>query len=230
MRWAVKGAAVVAAVAGAIAGAWAIACAQRAAAPAPKVLESVVLPGPRRGAAGSLEAALAARRSLRAFADAPVAAADRAQPLWAAQGVTSPAGGRTAPSAGALYPLEVYAVDRTGVYHYDPRGHRLELIRRGDLGGALAAVTYARDAIRGAPLRLIVTGVVARTAKKYGARAERYVWIEAGAAAENVLLEATSLGLGAVPVGAFDDAKVQAALGLPADHVPILIVAIGRPR
>jgi len=230
MQRATKGAAVAVLVAGTVAGAWAIVDAQRAGlAPpaAPRVLAVTALPAPALDGPVSVEAALARRRSVRAFGAAPVTAAERSQLLWAAQGVTDAAGGRTAPSAGARYPLEVYAVDPSGVYHYDARGHRLELIRRGDAGPALAAAALGQAAVRRAPLRLVVTGVVARTAAKYGARAERYVLLEAGHAAENVLLEAVALGLGAVPVGALDGAKVRAALGLPADQEPIYVIAIG---
>ncbi len=188
------------------------------------------LPDPRVVSDVSLEEALAGRRSVRDFATTPLSVDELSQLLWAAQGVTSARGFRTAPSAGALYPLELYVVTPDGVYRYLPDRHGLERLSSEDLGAALAEVALGQEAVADAAAVFIVTGVYARTAQKYGDRAERYVHLEAGHAAQNLQLQATALGLGSVPVGAFDDAGVQDVLGLPDDHDPLYLIPVGRPR
>jgi len=189
------------------------------------------LPAPRIESSRSLEAALQARRSVREFTEEPLTAAEIGQLLWAAQGTTDRNGGRTAPSAGALYPLEIYAVTAAGVERYMSGEHALVRVHLTDRRDALRAAALDQDCVRAAPLTLVVTGVVARTAVKYGqARALRYVHLEAGHAAQNVLLQAVALDLGGVAVGAFDDHRVQQALDLPADHEPVYLLCIGHPR
>ncbi len=175
----------------------------------------------------SLEAVLAARRSAREFADRPLGEREIALLLWAAQGVTGSAGQRTAPSAGGLYPLEVYVVDASGVGHYRPANHVLEHRAGTGLRAALAHVALDQAHVRDAPVVLVIAAVSARSEAKYGDRGERYAILEAGHAAQNVLLQATALGLGAVPVGAFDDAAVQRVLDLPADHAPLELIPVG---
>jgi SagB-type dehydrogenase family enzyme len=192
-------------------------------------LEVLELPVPRLKGNLTLEEALAARRSVREFSDEPLTMQDLSQLLWAAQGLTAPWGGRTAPSAGALYPLEVYLVTPDGLCRYLPDGHRLEVLAHDDRRRALARAALGQEAVAGAPAVLIITAVYARTSQKYGNRAGRYVHLEAGHAAQNVLLQAVSLGLGAVPVGAFDDRAVQYALGLPPDHEPLYLIPVGHP-
>jgi len=188
------------------------------------------LPPPRTEGSLSLEEALKQRRSVRTYADRPLTLEEVGQLLWAAQGVNRPEGYRTAPSAGALYPLEVYLADAEGVWHYRPQGHELELWRPGDRRPALCPAALSQDAVCHAPAVFVITAVFARTAGKYGERAPRYVWLEAGHAAQNLLLQAVALGLGAVPIGAFYDDKVQAALQLPADHEPLYLVPVGKPE
>lgn len=189
------------------------------------------LPAPRTESSRSLEAALQARRSVREFTAEPLTVAQIGQLLWAAQGTTDRDGGRTAPSAGALYPLEIYAVTVGSVERYAPDEHALVPVHATDRRDALQAAALDQDCVSAAPLVLVVTGVVARTAVKYGqARALRYVHLEAGHAAQNVLLQAVTLGLGGVAVGAFDDRRVQQALDLPADHEPLYLLCIGHPR
>ncbi|MCG6986807.1 MAG: SagB/ThcOx family dehydrogenase [Gemmatimonadetes bacterium] len=207
------------------------------------------LPAPATAGGQALTHALARRRSVRAFQDAPLRLADVGQLLWAAQGVTAetpePAGWRsewgawrgglrTAPSAGALYPLEVYLVAGRvegldpGVYHYVPGEHVLQ--RVGECGpGELAGAASSQRAVADAAAVLVFTAVYQRTEVKYRERAPRYVHIEVGAAAENALLQATALGLGSVFVGAFTDGAVKKVMGLPADHVPLGLVPVGRP-
>ena len=179
----------------------------------------------------SLEAALQARRSVREFGAEPLTASQIGQLLWAAQGTAHGNGARTAPSAGALYPLEIYAVTDASVERYEPGDHALVRVRDDDRRAVLRDAALDQDCVREAPLSIVVTGVFARTAVKYGqARAERYVHLEAGHAAQNVLLQAVALGLGAVAVGAFDDRRVQQALDLPRDHEPLYLLCIGPPR
>jgi SagB-type dehydrogenase family enzyme len=193
----------------------------------------VTLPEARLEGPVSLEGALAARRSVRSWSEAPLRLSELSQLLWAAQGVNDREGRRTTPSAGALYPLEIQVlvgrVDRlsAGAYRYRPAGHALERVvsvdRRPHLDGAV------QDFVPRAPVVLVIAGVEARTARKYGPRARRYVLLEAGAASQGMLLQATALGLGAVPIGAFADEAVRRAAGLAADEVPLLVVPVGRP-
>lgn len=191
------------------------------------VIDIIKLPKPQLKGNVSLEETLQNRRSIREYTDASVSLGELSQLLWAAQGITSPEGFRTTPSAGALYPLEVYAVNATGVFHYNPLNHSLEKIRSANVQENLAKAALNQDAVRQAPLKLVITGVYERTAVKYGDRAERYVTLEAGHAVQNVLLECTSMGLGAVPIGAFDDSKVREAIGAPENQHPLYIVPIG---
>lgn len=157
-----------------------------------------------------------------------------AQVLWAAQGVTPAQGHRTAPSAGALQPLVVYLVAGSvaglapGVYRYEPREHAMILTRTGDVRGRLAATALGQAPVRDAPAVLVIAAVYQRTGQKYAARAERFVHVEVGHAAQNVYLQATARGLATVPVGSFDDLKVRDALGLPADHAPLGLMSLGR--
>ena len=195
----------------------------------------VRLPAPRHGTV-SLDSALRARRSVREFAVAPLPIAELGQLLWASQGSTRDGEGRTVPSAGALYPIEVYvAVGRVhrlepGVYRYDPRGHTLALVRSGDHRRGLATAALRQDWMEQAPAIVVITALYARTTVKYGERGRRYVHMEVGHAAQNVYLEATALGLGTTLVGAFDDARVARLLGLPANAEPLGLMPVGRPR
>lgn len=182
----------------------------------------------------SVEEALQQRRSVRTFPDASLALEDVAQVLWAAQGVTRPSGYRTTPSAGALQPLVIYLVAgkvadlAPGVYRYEPGEHALMLTRKGDLRGALAASALGQRPVQEAPAVVVIAADYERTARKYANRAQRYVHMEAGHAAQNVYLQGTALGLGTVLVGAFDDLNVRKALGLPALHTPLGLMPLGR--
>jgi len=191
----------------------------------------VALPAPRTSGPVSLEETLARRRSIRELAAEPLTPAEIGQRLWAAQGVTDAQGRRTAPSAGALYPLELYAVTAEGTSRYLPDRHALEPLGDRDLRPRLRWAAFDQAAIGEAPLVVVVVGVPSRTAAKYGPdRARRYVALEAGHAAQDLLLQAVSLGLGAVPIGAFDDAGVAAVLGLPSGYEPLYLLAVGHPR
>jgi len=197
----------------------------------PSSAQAIALPTPRAKGALTLEETLARRRSVREFADTPLTLAELGQLLWAAQGITSSAGQRTAPSAGALYPLEVYAVTCEAVYHYEPQAHRIVVHLPGDWRRALYGAALQQNAILQAPTTIVIAAVPARTARKYGEeRTPRYVALEAGHAAQNVLLQAVALDLGAVPIGAFEDAKVQQVLTLPRDHQPWYLIPVGHSK
>lgn len=189
---------------------------------------------PRLSGTLSVEEALARRRSIRSYADRPLHLQELAQLLWAAQGITDPTGGRrTAPSAGALYPLEIYAVVGEvegvppGVWRYLPRSHQLVLLQEGNVRDALCEAAVGQSSVREAPVSIVITGVYARTTMKYGERGERYVHMEAGHAGQNIYLQAESLGLGTVSVGAFHDAEVRRVLGITADETPLYIMPVG---
>ncbi len=194
-------------------------------------IEVTPLPEPSTAGPISFEETLFRRRSVREFSPEKLSMSDISQLLWAAQGITDARGFRTAPSAGALYPLELYVVLEGGVFHYDPHDHSMTIVRVGDLRSDLYNVALRQEAVLNAPMVLIVTAVFSRTEAKYGRdRSPRYVHLEAGHAAQNVLLQAVSLGLGAVPIGAFEDNRVQEVLGLPGDHEPLYLIPVGHTK
>jgi SagB-type dehydrogenase family enzyme len=198
--------------------------------PVEVVQEAVSLPPPWTEDNLSVTKALARRRSQRSFADTSLSQTQIGQLCWAAQGITdAQEGKRTAPSAGALYPLTVLVMDQTGVYCYEPQTHALRQVDAGDLRGALQAAALDQPCVGAAPLCLVITMDVARTASRYGSRAERYCFLEAGHVAQNVLLEATALGLAGVPVGAFDDHKVATLLHLSNNLRPVYLLHLGYP-
>ncbi len=196
----------------------------------------VRLPSPSKKGDLSVEQALQQRRSLREFRPRQLQLADVSQILWSAQGITHADGFRTAPSAGALYPLEIYLAAGdvaglpAGVYRYEPREHELVLVRSGDLRARLTSAAFGQTWIRSAAAVLAIAGVYQRTTRKYGKRGYRYVEIEVGHAAQNVYLQTTAQGLATVVVGAFDDAAVQEVLGLPSDHAPLALMLLGHTR
>jgi SagB-type dehydrogenase family enzyme len=189
------------------------------------------LPPPRTEGETPLEQAILRRGSVREFDPRPLTLGELGQLLWAAQGERgSDLGGRTVPSAGALYPLELYVAHAGGIYHYRSRGHEVALHSSRDIRTPLARAALDQRAFHTAPAVVAITGVNERMARKYGARAERYVLIEAGHAGQNLLLQATVLGIGAVPNGAFDDAVVTDLFELPDGTAPLYLIPIGRPQ
>lgn len=196
--------------------------------------ETLALPEPDRSGRYPLETLLQQRRSVRDYRNSPLALSDISQLLWAAQGVTQRQGLRTAPSAGALYPLELYVVAGrvdglpAGVYHYQPGGHRLLATYRGDRRDGLAQAALGQSWLADAAAVVVFAAVYERTARKYGERAARYVHMETGHAAQNLFLQAGALGLDSVVVGAFDDDAVATLLQLPVDARPLLLMPVGR--
>lgn len=199
----------------------------------------VALPKPLASGGMSVEEAIAKRRSIRDYAPRPMTTDKLSQVLWAAQGITDAEDGfRAAPSAGALYPLELYISVREGgvveiqpgVYRYGADKHAITLIRSGDCSPQLEAAAYGQEQVGQAAVSIVVAGVLERASSKYGDRAAQYVFQESGHAAENVYLQSTALGLGTVVMGAFDEDQVRRAIGLRANEKPLCIMPIGFPR
>jgi SagB-type dehydrogenase family enzyme len=175
-----------------------------------------------------LNEAISKRRSRRSFSSEELTAEQISQILWAAQGVTDrDRGYRTAPSAGALYPLEIYFLQEGILRNYEPGSHSLKLSSEDVDVGELAAAASNQQFVAAAPVVFVMTADFQKTRNKYGDKAERYVCMEAGHAAQNLLLEATGMGLGAVTVGAFDDARVKSILQLPAGQEPLYLIPVG---
>jgi len=195
----------------------------------------IALPPPRLQSPTPFEHTLAQRRSRRSFAASALTLAEAGQLLWAAQGITDEHQRRTAPSAGATYPLVLYLVAgqveevAAGVYRYLPQGHRLAAVQRGDLRAAIARAAYFQTWLREAPAYVLIAAEPSRTVARYGQRAERYVAMEAGAAAQNLLLQAVALGLGATLVGAFNETALKSVVTLPDEEQVLAIIPVGRP-
>jgi SagB-type dehydrogenase family enzyme len=176
-----------------------------------------------------LDRALAERRSVREFAPRALTVDEISQLLWAGQGVTSPNGYRTAPTAGGTLPLELRLLTADGVFGYLPHDHSLDQLAEDDRRRPLAAACVNQRFIRRAPAVFVIGGVVERTARIYRERAERYVAIEAGCAAQNMMLQAVALGLGTVIVGAYHDPEVSRIAVLPAGAIPFAVIPAGQP-
>lgn len=206
----------------------------------------IKFPEPRLDGPVSLEKVIKERRSVRSYSDEALSVADAAQLLWAAYGITEPrpdgpafmrGGLRTAPSAGALYPFEIYLVAgkvtglAAGVYKYVSTSHELVRVQAGDQRGALCAAALGQGWIRQVPAALVVAAVFARTTKKYGERgSERYIWMDAGFVGENVYLQARALGLGCCIAGAFNDAAVKQTVKMTEDETPVCILGVGKQK
>jgi len=195
--------------------------------------ETHVLPPPQTD--GVLAQTLVARHSLREFSPRALTIGQAAQLLWAGQGSVSVDGRRTAPSAGARYPLSLLLIAgdveglAPGVYRYDSVNHRVTTMLSGDIREPLAGAALGQEWISRAPAVIVMAATEGRTTRKYGERGVRYVHMEAGHAAQNILLQATALGLGGTPVGAFDDRAVARLLRLKHDEQPLYLLAVGRP-
>lgn len=196
--------------------------------------ESIPLPEITISGKQFLQQLLQQRRSVRHFQDVSISLSDIGQLLWAAQGITNPKGFRTAPSAGALYPLELYVVAgqvknlSSGIYHYDPNNHRLIKVDSGDRRKKLAQAAYRQASVSDAATVVVFAAVYERATFKYGERGVRYAHIETGHAAQNLSLQAESLGLDTVVIGAFNDDEVKAVLQLPDDVQPLILMPVGK--
>jgi len=218
-------------------------------------MEAIALPAPDTTGTVPFEETLGQRRSVRAFGPDPLSLDEVSQLLWAAQGVTGPEKERTAPSAGATFPIELYVVAGavqgmpSGVFKYHPIGHLLEPVasvvkaasadpesrsRRGaaapfDVRPDLVRATGEQEFIGAAPLVIAVAAVRGRTRNLYGERAVRYVDMEAGAVLQNAALQGVALGLGSVVVGAFKDEEVKQILGIDGQERFLAMLVVGRP-
>ena len=181
----------------------------------------------------SVEEALQKRQSRREFADGALTLGQLGQLLWAAMGQTHGQRYRTAPSAGGLYPLELYVVVGkvegldAGLYHYEVAEHGLRRVKSGDLRGALERICLGQELVGAGAVSIVMAAEYGRTAKKYGSRAERYVHMEVGHIGQNIHLQAESLGLGTCAVGAFSDSEVKELLGIAEE--PVYVMPVGVP-
>jgi SagB-type dehydrogenase family enzyme len=196
----------------------------------------IQLPKPAFDGAVSVERAIKERRTVRAFRPDALSMAHLSQLLWAAQGITDERRGfRAAPSGGALYPLDVYAVVGKGgveglgpgLYRYHSARHSLELTVKEDRRKNVASAALSQMWIATAPVVFVITAEYERITRKYGERGIRYAHIEVGHVGQNIFLQAGALGLGAGIVGAFRDASVTEAIGAPKEHEPLIIIAVG---
>ena len=187
----------------------------------------ITLPKPNQKGSVSLEQAIAARRSRRDFLSQSLTLEQISQLTWAAQGRDVHSSYRTTPSAGATYPLELFVLTDQGLFRYLPDKHSLEKLIDQDLRAALASAAWGQEFIEAAPLTLVFAAQFSRTTNRYGQRGIRYVYMEVGHAAQNVHLQAQALGLGSVPVGAFDDTSVSKVLLLEDYLEPLYLVVVG---
>jgi len=194
------------------------------------------LPRPVTKGTVSLEQAVHQRRTVRSFSSRAIEVQQLSQLLWAAQGITGNDGfKRASPSAGALYPMNVYVVIgeggvthlAAGVYRYEPMAHQLPLVTGGDLRNAVAEASLGQRWMAQAPLAFVITAVYDRARGKYGKRSVRYTMIEAGHIGQNIFLQAEAQGLKAGIVGAFNDREITRVTGIPPSHEPLLVMPAG---
>lgn len=191
----------------------------------------IKLPEPVKKGSVTLEETLNERQSIRKYKNEPLTLKEVGQILWSAQG-TARHNNRTAPSAGATYPLEIYLAAgnvkgiKPGLYRYVSGPHTLEPVKSGDIRKELSSVCLGQPMIQFAPVSIIIDAVTERTSKRYGKRAERYVTMEAGHAGQNIYLQAASLGLGTVAVGAFSDSGMMKLI--PELEYPLCVFPVGK--
>jgi SagB-type dehydrogenase family enzyme len=195
--------------------------------------QPIQLPRPRLKSGYSFEKVLGERRSVREYSSEELTLANVSQLLWSAQGVTHPEGWRTAPSAGAAFPLELYLAAgkvnglAQGLYRYRADQHKLIQIGNKDLRADLAGVAPGQEWMKGSAIIIVIAAVYDRATRKYGQRGIRYAHMEVGHAAQNVYLQAASLNLGTTLVGAFDDKRVKEVLKLPSGEQPLGLMPVG---
>jgi SagB-type dehydrogenase family enzyme len=197
--------------------------------------DTIKLPEPKYNSNVSIEKALFERRSVREYKDRPLTLAEISQLLWASEGITDLRRGfRTAPSAGALYPLEVYVVAGNvdnlpdGIYKYKPHGHELVKVVKGDKRAEMCAAALGQPCVKNNAAVIVFSAVYERTTRKYGERGIRYVHMEVGHAAQNIYLQSVSLNLGTLVVGAFDDRAVKRVINMQDEEQPLCIMPVGK--
>ncbi len=195
--------------------------------------QNLSLPAPSLTGTVSLETAIHERRSTRHFKNQPLSLSQISQLLWASQGITHQNSLRAAPSAGGCYPLTVYLVAGNvtglapGVYTYIVEKHALQKCSDGDLRSRLCAAAFSQRSVEEAAATIVIGGVYEGVAKKYGAHAQDFTWLEAGCVAENVALQAISCGLGTVCVAGFTPQAVQEIVGMPEEIQPLCLLPLG---
>jgi SagB-type dehydrogenase family enzyme len=195
---------------------------------------SIKLPEPKMKGAMSVEESLAKRRSVRSFSPEPISLSQLSQLLWAAQGITNRNGFRTAPSAGALYPLDIFIAAgsingiKPGIYKYIPEEHVLKQLSSGDRRDDLYKASLYQEPVRNGAAVIVVTAEYERITGKYRERGIRYAHIEVGHAVQNIYLQAVSLDLGTVIIGAFHDEEIQKAMNIKSRYRPICVMPVGR--
>ncbi|MEM3926650.1 MAG: SagB/ThcOx family dehydrogenase [Desulfurococcaceae archaeon] len=176
---------------------------------------------------------LTRRKSIRRYKDKPLGLNELSRILWATYGFVN--GRRTAPSAGAIYPIEIYVVVKNvvdlkpGIYKYIEKNHELELVKEGDYSRKLANACLGQGCVLMAPLNIVITAMPEKVIKWYGERGYRYIYMEAGHIGQNIYLVATEMNLGTVAVGAFNDDAVREVIGLGREYMVLYIFPIGIP-
>ena len=195
----------------------------------------IQLSSPMYESSTSVEEALLNRRSVRDYKTESLSLSEVSQILWSAQGIADTAEGlRTAPSAGALYPLEIYLVAANvkdlnpGIYKYSPQDHTLQKISEGDKRDEISNASLKQESITSASAIVVITAIYERTSVKYGKRTERYVNMEVGHVGQNIYLQAVSLGLGTVMIGAFTDEALKKVINLPDYEHPLALYPLGK--
>ena len=187
----------------------------------------------------SLDQALKTRKSMRSFRREPLTKARLSYLLWASTGIQRVEAGyefRTAPSAGALYPIETYIVANNvrnldmGLYHYSVKSHQLEQLKHGDFSRRIAAAALGQSMCATAAVVFVWSAVFQRCKSKYGQRAYRYIYLDAGHIAENLALAAVSLNLASCEIGALYDDQVNAILDIDGTSESVICMAVlGHP-
>ena len=199
--------------------------------------ETISLPIPHTKKTMTLSEAISKRRSWRNYKNEPVSLEDLSHLLWTAQGITDQENKfRAAPSAGALYPLELYVVVGNitnlvpGIYHYLPDSHSLIKISDGDKRSELFGAALSQEPVAQAPATIVFTADFNRTTKKYGQKGKQFVFVEVGHAAENICLSAIALNLASITIGSFDIYTVKEIVPMADDEFPLYLLPIGKPK
>ena len=190
----------------------------------------IQLPAPTLSGQVSLEEAISKRRSVRQFTDKPLNFVQIGQLAWAGQGITDKQRNlRAAPSAGGIYPIELYFATADGLFLSHPQEHTLEQLQSNYQRKQLSSAAGEQKAIAEAPCNIIIAGSDRKVALKYGSKGRNFMLLEAGHVAENIQLQAVALGLAALPAGAFETKNVAKICQLSGDLEPVLIVCAGYP-
>lgn len=197
-------------------------------------MTEIKLPKATISSNNSIEKVLFSRRSVRTYKNEPLTLNQVSQLLWSTQSITSPRGLRIAPSAGALYPLEVYLIAGNvtdlpaGIYKYDHKNHKIKKVVDGDKRQDICDACLGQSPVKDGAINILICGIYSRTTGKYGDRGKQYVHVEVGCVAQNVYLQVESLGLGTVYIGALDDKQIKQIAKLPASEIPFCVLPVGK--